>query len=289
MTGDDIVSRAEELVEKAEGETVEVSKLINGENSSWKISRLNEPLISYLLEGEQPHHIHQALSVKINGSETVETSCGPTEGLMVFSNMRILVALCQDMTDDLISIPLGSIDSVNYEKPGIIRKGKFVIRTKNREYIIKMYKKLSGESLSFISNTEGTNQSKIKEDYQIGPPETDLICRKCKEKVSPEARKCPHCGYYPGKGGKGALWHGTALATSFSPVGWAMMAKGAADGARTRRGIAEEVKAEDASKDNQARRKDSFEKIERLNELKEQGALSEEEFQQKKEEILEEI
>lgn len=289
MSDDDIVSRAEELVEKAEGDTVGVGKLTNGEGSFLGASRLNEPLISYLLEDEQPHHIHPAPKVEIKGSETIRTSCLAHRGLMVLSNIRVLVVLYQDMTDDVISIPLSSINSVDYNEGGLVRRPKLTIYTEDHRYRIVTTKKMSRESLEAITNTKGVNQSRIKEGYQVGPPETDLVCKECRKKVSPDARKCPHCGYYPGKGGKGSLWHGTALATSFSPVGWAMMAKGAADEARTRRGIAEEVEATDTNDNAQTESEDSFEKLERLNELKEQGVLSDEEFQKKKEEILDQI
>lgn len=119
---------------------------------------------------------------------------------------------------------------------------------------------------------------------------TESVCRECREKISSDVNRCPHCGWKPKK--RGGLWWGATAVMSFNPIGWALGAKGASDNIKARKGVSEEVPAssKDADSDESEEKDISpTEKLERINELKEQGAITEEEFEEKKKQLLDKI
>lgn len=288
-----MISRAESLVEGARSDSVTVNSLTNGENKLvFGGMGSNQPVISYILESEQPHFIFQitpdTTAITISGSDgTIESN--PNEGYgpggwFVVSDMRVLMIVNAPHEDEVISIPLGSnIVSVKLEDNGFLRGTNLVIDTQDYKYKLLEPHKFNNEALRYIRNECGANQSEVEEVHYLSERETEFMCKKCKQEVSPDAKKCPHCGYYPGKGGKGALWH---LSSVFV---WPMAVKGAADEIRTRRGIAEESAKTQEEAVNDPADEDPFETIERLKELYENGAISDEEFQSKKEEILDRL
>lgn len=112
----------------------------------------------------------------------------------------------------------------------------------NKPNFVNEAEETPDSAIKHVESKEGKSKIKLDKLSPSEPQEIEFVCKKCKEEVSRDAEKCPHCGYYPGGGGKGALWHGTALATSFTPIGWAMMAKGASDELKSKSGVAEERK-----------------------------------------------
>jgi len=304
MADQELISKAEDLISSARHSSVSVSRLTNGENKLLGGSVIsNKPIISYLFDDEQPHYIYKLQSMKnvtIHIKNTGEKNqlSSPTlnpTGWFAVTDHRFLIIVNGETEDDVISIPLNKINKTKYDNKRF-RGTTIWIDTDNYKYKINYPKSAPEQAITYIRNYNKTPEKDLEEQHYITNKQTVIVCKKCREEVPDDAKKCPHCGYYPGSGGKGSLWHGTALATSWTPIGMAMLAKGAADEARTRRGVAEEIGVTDANAndddnddDAQTGSEDSFEKLERLNELKEQGILSEEEFQKKKEEILDDI
>lgn len=121
--------------------------------------------------------------------------------------------------------------------------------------------------------------------------QTAHICRECHEEISPDVERCPHCGWKPKK--RGGLWWGTTALMSFNPIGWVMGAKGASDSYKASKGVAKEAAVtpdESPGKtEEQTAKRDPAERLERLSKLKEDGIITEDDFEEKKEELLEEM
>jgi hypothetical protein len=126
------------------------------------------------------------------------------------------------------------------------------------------------------------------QDSDTGP--TKSVCRECREKISPEVKRCPHCGWKPKK--RGGLWWGTTAVMAFNPIGWALGAKGASDNLKAKKGVSEDVAISpeaESSTTAEEMEMTPTERLERINELKEDGIITEEEFEAKKEELLGQI
>lgn len=138
---------------------------------------------------------------------------------------------------------------------------------------------------------EGYREAKAELDESAEPAaDTTAVCRECRQEVSRDVNRCPHCGWKPKK--RGGLWWGTTAVMSLNPIGWAMAAKGAKDNHEAKKGVWEETAAppeSDSPPDHQPEATDPLTKLERLNELKEAGAIEEAEFEEKKQELLEEL
>ncbi|WP_396612484.1 SHOCT domain-containing protein [Haloferax sp. S1W] len=117
------------------------------------------------------------------------------------------------------------------------------------------------------------------------------VCRECHEEVSPDVKRCPNCGWKPKK--RGGLWWGTTAVTSLSPIGWVLGAKGVSDNYKAAKGVAKEVPAEEQKSseetEDQPSKEHPTETLERLNDLKIKGVITEEDFEEKKKELLEKI
>lgn len=116
------------------------------------------------------------------------------------------------------------------------------------------------------------------------------VCRECHEEVSPDIKRCPNCGWKPKK--KGGLWWGATALMSLNPIGWAMGAKGASDGIKAGKGVAKKVNKTEKTPDSETREDNSkppTEKLDELGELREKDVITEEEFEEKKKELLNQI
>lgn len=123
------------------------------------------------------------------------------------------------------------------------------------------------------------------------------ICRECHEPISPGAKRCSSCGWKPKK--RGGLWWGATAVMSLNPIGWAMGAKGASDKYKSVKGVSKKVPREETDEPREQSEEqehvdaspesDPLDTLERLKELKDQGVLTEEEFAEKKEELLSQI
>jgi hypothetical protein len=135
----------------------------------------------------------------------------------------------------------------------------------------------------------------VVEEVEIEEEERTAICRECKQEVSSKASRCPHCGWKPKKRGM-LYWTGTTF-LSFTPVGWIFAAKGAKDEIEGERGMSKKVGELSEGSDptpvdkekNPEESSTQVEKIQELNELKQQGIISEDEFEAKKNELLDEL
>lgn len=138
---------------------------------------------------------------------------------------------------------------------------------------------------------EGYQQSLEElEESKENKENTIKVCRECRQEISGNVKRCPHCGWKPKK--RGGLWWGTTAVMSLNPIGWAMAAKGAKDNHKASKGVWEETtapKKSDSSKEEVPSETDPLDKLERLNKLKDSGAIDEEEFEEKKEELLKQV
>lgn len=120
---------------------------------------------------------------------------------------------------------------------------------------------------------------------------TKSVCRECHEEISPGVKRCPNCGWKPKK--RGGLWWGTTAVMSLNPIGWALGAKGASDNLKASKGVSKEVpktETDDTEEEVElSSETDPTDTLERLNELRNQGAITESEFEAKKEELLDRI
>lgn len=116
------------------------------------------------------------------------------------------------------------------------------------------------------------------------------ICRECREEVSPDVQRCPECGWKPEK--KGILWKLVTGVTIFTPIGWAMGAQSASDEIKSARGVTKEVDKTEEAPDSETREENSkspTKKLDELGELREKDVITEEEFEKKKKELLEQL
>lgn len=133
------------------------------------------------------------------------------------------------------------------------------------------------------------------DEVEVEEEEKTAICRECKQEVSPQASRCPHCGWKPEKRGM-LYWTGTTF-LSFTPVGWMFAAKGTKDEIEGEMGMSKKVEESSDGSDttpvdkekNPKESSTQVEKIQELNELKQQGIISEDEFEAKKNELLDEL
>lgn len=301
MNSDDVTGHAQSLVEGARSDSVTVDRLTDSEDKlSSGGETTNEPIIYYLFEEEQPHFILKlnldSGKFSLGSSVTVSGPDGTSElkprgrnrtGWFVITDMRALILINGPDDDDVISIPQSSIDQVDYDnKAGLIGSSHgadVVLSTKSYTYEFATSDDIRGPPVDYIEQEDGGNQSELEEVHYLSDKESVFMCKECKQEVSPDAKKCPHCGYYPGKGGKGALWH---LSSVFV---WPMAVKGTVDEIRSRRGVAEESTKTQEPEDADPSDDEPLDKIERLSELNEKGVISDEEFETKKAELLDEI
>lgn len=298
MADQELISKAEELAKSSPHSSVSINNLTNNAKKFLGGARSNKPVISYLLDNELPNYIYPLQSMKSvtiymeDTDEKRNLSPEPLNpvGWFVITDLRFLIIVNGETEDDVISIPLQDINKIKYKNEKIFSGSQIWIHTGEYIYSINYPKRAPEEAIHYIRNYDNKPDRDLEEQHYIISEETVIVCKECRQEVPDDARKCPHCGYYPGSGGKGWLWHGTALATSWSPIGMAMLAKGATDEARTRRGVAEKTtRLSDEPSDEQADSDDAIERIRRLKELNEEGTISDEEFEQKKSELLDDI
>lgn len=241
-----------------------------------------------MFEDEQPEYI---LTLSSALGEEIVCEAGDIDididqyALLAFTDRRILIVVNQKRGDNKYSIPFDAVEDV-YVDSGFL-KHKLVIETKSGNKLRLIgggSKSLKKSVASYVEMTEGVMQDELEESHH--PPEGELkseyVCRKCKQKIDQNANRCPHCGFAPKDKKKGALWHATGLATSFSPIGWAMMAKGTEDEMAARESVGEELENVVQSQEETEQSTSPLDKIEKLAELRDTGAISEEEYEEKK-------
>jgi uncharacterized membrane protein/ribosomal protein L40E len=139
------------------------------------------------------------------------------------------------------------------------------------------------------SNSSPSNKNKAS---------TKAVCRECHVEIPKGAKRCPNCGWKPKE--RGGLWWGTTALMSLNPIGWAMGAKGASDKVKASKGVSKEVpdpkpndsrdeEETNSESDVEISTRDPTETLKRLNELKEEGVITESEFEEKKDELLDRI
>lgn len=131
---------------------------------------------------------------------------------------------------------------------------------------------------------------KQEQDQSDGP--TKSICRECHEEVSPGVNRCPNCGWKPNE--RGWVWGLATGAMILNPIGWVMGAKGAQDNHKAKKGVTKEVHEDQVPQGGGSQQEPTQEvnptdSLKRLHDLKEQGVITEREFEEKKGELLEQI
>ena len=142
-----------------------------------------------------------------------------------------------------------------------------------------------------ITGVNRDDDTDYTERHDIPDEPTKSICRECHEEISSSVNRCPNCGWKPKK--RGGLWWGTTAVMSLNPIGWVMGAKGASDNLKASKGVSKEVSANETREAQEEieipPESDRTDTLERLNELRNQGAITEAEFEAKKEELLDRI
>ncbi|PSP76931.1 hypothetical protein BRC81_11335 [Halobacteriales archaeon QS_1_68_20] len=236
-------------------------------------------MIGYLFENEVPKYV-------LLSQNNLDVVCRGEEVDYGLSAVSVI-------TD---SIPLSAVTDVELKTGLILSRIVFETANGNRYEIQSLSaKSTEAETVEFVERSDGNRQAELDEAHHEPDGELEYVCRECNGRIDEDATRCPHCGFAPEMKKKGAPWHGTALATSFSPLGWAMMAKGAADELAARGGVGEEVLVDgsetdgDVAETDEDTEVDALDKLERLAELNDDGVISDEEFEQQKRELLEEI
>lgn len=142
-------------------------------------------------------------------------------------------------------------------------------------------------AMEFNQNMEDMAES----ETQDSDDSTKSVCRECHSEISSDVKRCPNCGWKPKK--RGGLWWGTTAVMSLNPIGWAMGAKGASDNLKASKGVSKEVSANETGETEEelgvAPESDPTDTLERLNELRNQDAITEAEYEAKKEKLLDRI
>lgn len=310
-------------------EIEERSNRINTNYLAGELGYLNESApFKYLLENEYPKYLLSGKKKGVNiypqSSEEANRTIKPGPyykcGMIcLVTDHRILILVGKNNNNNkAYSIPLSKINSVY----GKTEKGLTNIPTlgfSTDGYNYKVYVNINTHSpysiekaAEYIEENDGVNQSLLVEEHSEKAYRS-VVCRECNNEVPTQATTCPHCGYRAKDEKKGALWWGTAGVASMgvlAPVGAAMGAKGAKGHATAAKGVQKsEVKteknvgddnsvlgiaSEDTEDENEVPEKSSAEidpldKIEKLSKLHEQEILSTEEFEKKKQELLEQV
>lgn len=109
----------QELIDNANGESVTADKLTEAETGRMAWDRLNdEPLRSYLEEGEQPHHIlsqQQDLQLIIDDGENIEPD-GKYRLMMTVTDQRVLFTLGGDSGDKSLSLWYDDVTGIDTRK-----------------------------------------------------------------------------------------------------------------------------------------------------------------------------
>lgn len=146
-------------------------------------------------------------------------------------------------------------------------------------------------AMAFNKDVSKEYKKGIKETQDTEKSPTRAICRECHSEISPDVKRCPECGWKPKK--RGGLWWGTTAVLGLSPIGWALGAKGASDHYKASKGVSKEVSRDEADDEEEVvevpSESDPTDTLERLNELRNQGAITEAEYEAKKKELLDRI
>ena len=328
MTGtqEDIRERAEELAENADYK-IKTNYLYNKITSAGIILRrvwwgdkdvryLQKPLISYLFEDEQPHVVGRieggVLSIRslednreevLHLTDVNEDATDKSRiSLLMVSDIRVLlVRNHRNLEEDsVISIPLNNIEKFSTDTSGGFFIDELTIETGDFLYEfegVKHYLGMSEETISKYKEIDKNMPELHEEQYIAG--RSRFICTKCKEDIDRDATRCPHCGFAPKEKEKGALWDTTGGLLGWTPIGMAMLAKSASDKSKAMEPVTESVEernprqfndgGESSEEEHTPDKNDALHKIEKLNELREKGAITEEEYEDKKSSLLEEI
>lgn len=282
---------ATQLASKSESKTITVQNLLG---TSPFTEKTNNPPISYISDDEVPKYIYNYDTNEILLSVDDKTSKITGKSIIIITDLRFLVVNAKDGADDVYSIPLNNVISVDihlgeplknllYGSSNAINiefEGGYIQISGTRK---KTLKNIANE----ISNGDISRDGHLEYVHYTVPSNVKYYCTKCAEEVAENATKCPHCGFSPTEKKKGALWHGTGLALAFSPIGWAMMAKGAADEVASKQNLSTAVPQNTSSiVESDSDDDDVISKLEKLTKLYESGTLTEEEFENLKSRII---
>lgn len=114
----------------------------------------------------------------------------------------------------------------------------------------------------------------------------ETVCRECREIVSKDAKRCSHCGFKPKK--RGGLWYTSSILLGWTPIG-AIMGYDALTREATAGRVWEQVERDEDGESGELSENDHTETLEQLKHLCEKGVITEQEFEEKKREILERL
>jgi Flp pilus assembly protein TadB len=187
----------------------------------------------------------------------------------------------------VLAIPLTLIFSVSYITNRSLMSGIFAVVGIVAVVFLLHFRVSERRAMGFNQKMEDLAES----ETQKSDDSTKSVCRECHSEISSDVKRCPNCGWKPKK--RGGLWWGTTALMSLNPIGLVMGAKGASDNYKASKGVSKEVQSADTDDTEEEielpSESDPTDTLERLNELRNQGAITEAEYEAKKQELLDRI
>lgn len=154
---------------------------------------LNNPFVTYLFKDEQIQVAGTDMVMIVEGegiNVELNIESGAKTSVYAFTDKRFLIVTGSTGCDSLYSIPYSNIVEYSVSSGGIISSSKCEFRTSNNEY--KITEAINDRVKKLFETNKGENLPEVSIDC-----ESVIVCTKCHEKVGRDAEKCPHCGYFP--------------------------------------------------------------------------------------------
>lgn len=246
---------------------------------------INNPFVTYLFADESIVTAEEgALGLSVDGTvrgEQTDLESMSLRSVHAFTDRRVLTVTGSSDYDTLHSIPYNNITNFTASSGGLISSGKVEFQTPNHEYILTRGINSRVEQLLKTDRGEDLAEVSIHCDPTI-------VCTKCHEQVGEDAERCPHCGYSPDD-------RNTIVAVHNHPVGvCAGYEYVELENAPSKlewfeiENAAQQTGSNQSSSRNETQ-DDPYEKLRKLEALYDDGVLSEQEFESKKQDILNEL
>lgn len=259
--------------------------LINDPESSLKMAPLNNAFITYLFANESVQTAGTGtlgLSVDgtVQGKHTDMESMG-MGAVYGFNDERFLMVTGSSDHDTLHSIPYANIVDYTASSGGLITRGKLEFETPNHQYILTH--EIGNRARQLLETERGVDLPEVSMRC-----EPAIVCTKCHEQVGEDAERCPHCGYTPdGRTTIAAVRnHPVGVCAGYEYVELENVPS-KLEWFETENSPPQEESDKSSSQNDAG--DDPYDKLRKLEELHDDGVLSKEEFENKKQEILEDL
>jgi len=278
------------------------------------------PPVAILNSDESPQFVLFNRKEGVEGDFESAEEYRPSESrgtVLMITDERVVILIGEEDTDRAIAIPYGAIEDTSYNASllgshwlGFAGVSRIGIETTNGEYSVPVIKASRGDVKRASRHIRTYCEKAGKGSMTEFEPEIDyhprgessskefktiLACRKCLEEVARDVERCPHCGFNPRKNTRGSAWKVGAAGLSMTilaPLGIAMGYDSAKKTRHAAKGVwiekTVEVTETEENRESTSPVQDSAEKLRELEQLNSEGIITDNEFKQKKEEILSE-